>query len=258
MISGKYSDLINRDIDGVITPSEQAELRQYLAGNAEARAYYNELVQVTAKLRSVKAVNPPADLKRSIMARIAGSRQQVHVAPQSESYWGMLTRWFVPSPATWMTAGAFAGALAVVLVFSIFQNTDTPLTGQTGGSMLPLESVEPKAIDRQEILVGSASVVIETQQIGADLVAVTQVAGATAVKVQFSFDQNDLLINGIENTSGGTVNFKKAGNTVAFECAGGQIVRVVFHNLTDADSQLRVAISQGDAESTGEFRTETH
>lgn len=257
MIDAKYAELINRDIDGVITPSEQADLRQYLAGSTEARTYYNELVQVTAKLHAVKSVSPPVSLKQSVMAQISRERYWAQAeGPRHESYLSRLTQWFVPSPAAWLTSGAFAGALIMLLALNIFHEGKTQMGG-TGGTMLPIDGNEPQTIDRQVLTVGDASVTVETKRLGDDvMMVVAQTDSPVQVAVSLTYDQRDLRLSGFEDNYGGTVDFQKAGSSVSFTCAGGQVVRVVFHNLTDENSPLQVSFSQGGVGHTREFLTE--
>ena len=43
MIDKKYIELMNKEIDKVITEDEKISLHSYLSGNNEAKEYFNEL-----------------------------------------------------------------------------------------------------------------------------------------------------------------------------------------------------------------------
>jgi len=71
-IEEKYIELMNREIDGLNSGKESAELQKYLRGNPEAERYYHELLFVAGALNRVPEVEPPAELKASILRSIFG------------------------------------------------------------------------------------------------------------------------------------------------------------------------------------------
>jgi len=71
-IGEKYVELMNREIDGLNSPKERAELEEYLRGNRDAERYYRELLFVAGLLDRIPEVEPPAQLKQSIMRAIFG------------------------------------------------------------------------------------------------------------------------------------------------------------------------------------------
>jgi hypothetical protein len=73
----KYVELMNREIDGLNSRKESAELQEYLRRNPEAERYYRELLFVAGVLDRVPDVEPPAELKASIMRAIFGEEAGV-------------------------------------------------------------------------------------------------------------------------------------------------------------------------------------
>ena len=71
-IEEKYIELMNREIDGLNSREESAELQKYLRRNPEAERYYRELLFVAGALDRVPEVEPPVELKASIMRAIFG------------------------------------------------------------------------------------------------------------------------------------------------------------------------------------------
>jgi hypothetical protein len=63
--------LITAAIDGELSPTETRRLKRVLAGSAEARATYRRLRADARRLRALPKVQPPADLPKRIMARVA-------------------------------------------------------------------------------------------------------------------------------------------------------------------------------------------
>jgi hypothetical protein len=72
----KYVELMNREIDGLNSRAESAELEKYLHRNPEAGRYYRELLFVAGALNRVPEVEPPAGLKASILNSIFGKEAE--------------------------------------------------------------------------------------------------------------------------------------------------------------------------------------
>jgi len=70
MIDKHYIELMNREIDGVATHTERADLRAYLNGNPEARAHYDELRSVDAAFKRAGSVEPPANFEETLIASV--------------------------------------------------------------------------------------------------------------------------------------------------------------------------------------------
>ena len=81
MISQKYIDLMNQELDGVNSPEQSRELEDYLNDHEEARTYYRELGLALDVFEEVAMLNPPLKLGDDIMARVddrTGNRQAAH------------------------------------------------------------------------------------------------------------------------------------------------------------------------------------
>lgn len=76
MIEKKYAELIQKEIDGVITDAEAQSLKAYLARNKEARLLREELQKTVEKLKSVPQIDPPPYLKKHILNSIGIARPE--------------------------------------------------------------------------------------------------------------------------------------------------------------------------------------
>jgi len=70
MIEEKYVELIHADVDSELPEQYRAELSRYLLANPDARALRDELRQVCRTLGQLPAVEPPPELRDSILAAI--------------------------------------------------------------------------------------------------------------------------------------------------------------------------------------------
>ena len=70
MIDKKYLELINKDIDKVITSKEKALLKEYLDSNSEAKSLYDELFATENLLDKLPDNDPSVNLKKQILNSI--------------------------------------------------------------------------------------------------------------------------------------------------------------------------------------------
>ena len=66
----RIEELINKEIDGVLTPREVAELRKHLEKNAAAAKLNQELHALARRLAEIPQVDPPAHLKKHILNKV--------------------------------------------------------------------------------------------------------------------------------------------------------------------------------------------
>lgn len=257
MIKQHYFELMNRDIDGAISPAEQVELRKYLAENEEARSFYNELVVTSAKLRKVRQVEPPATLKESIMAALpAAHRARASVRQPKRDFWATAGNWLFPSPSATLAVGVVAGALVMFFTINVLDGTHAVTDSQVGGTMLPNATTTMQLVNRQTITAGTASLVIESRRRDADIAVSVQVSTTEPSSVHLSFDSADLDVRGLSGPLG-VENIHKTGSSIEFSANDDRTIELVFRDLTSDESAVRVNISQGNDQSSGLIPTGT-
>ena len=70
MIAEKHIELIQQEIDKRNSARESAELQKLLQSNVEARQLYEELSNISNLMETSEDVDPPSNLKSSIMSKI--------------------------------------------------------------------------------------------------------------------------------------------------------------------------------------------
>jgi hypothetical protein len=114
MIDPKYVELIHRRLDGEITPTEDAELTQFLASSTEARALCEHLAQTMKVMSSVRPVDPPAGLKDEILASIGRAPARAAATPK-RSVRELMMSVFTPRLSYGLAAGILLGiAIGVI------------------------------------------------------------------------------------------------------------------------------------------------
>ncbi len=250
MSNEKMFELMNRDIDGVISPTEQTELRAFLATNEEARAQYNELVRLNSQFKAVNRLDAPAGLKSSIMADIP-FRQTNGQGVRHEGFLKKYASWFVPSPSSYVLSGAMAGALVVVLAFAIFRGDSQIGRDQIGGTMAPIKVEANEEIDKQVVRSGDAKAVVTSSVNDNDLVVELAVTAPSGAAILVAYDQQQLTVSGLSSDGPALQALETAHGEVRFVANGSQSVRLTFRSNAAADGTIRVELTQ-DGMTSGE------
>jgi hypothetical protein len=120
MLEEKYIELIQADVDGELPEQQRAELGRYLLANPEARALRDELRRTCAALENVRPVEPPADLRTSILREIG-----LAAAPRRSAGRTGLSGLWASGPVL-RYAAAFAGGLLISAIAFQFGSTHRP------------------------------------------------------------------------------------------------------------------------------------
>lgn len=133
IVDERIADLIQAEVDGVLSESDREVLKSELAQSAAARAYRDEMMHLASLLNQVPDLDPPPGLNRRILDSIELP------APRQLPAW--LRNWF--QPASYGLAVA-AGMLLAVGMIRILPFTDGEMSSLVG-SMVAQQSALPDA-----------------------------------------------------------------------------------------------------------------
>jgi hypothetical protein len=74
MVDDKYTELINKEIDGVSTPEESAMLKEYLGKNPDAEKHFRELRRTCELIEELEPIEPKPSMKNRVMNSIDPNR----------------------------------------------------------------------------------------------------------------------------------------------------------------------------------------
>jgi len=114
------TELIHKDIDGLIQPDEKTHLDEYLKNHSEAQKEYEELVQTTELLKRVDEVEAPSFLTNQIMNSVNPNRYAPKIK-ESHLKQFFLNLFSEPTPKL---AFVFAiGIVVGIILYSLFSTT---------------------------------------------------------------------------------------------------------------------------------------
>ncbi|KPJ60903.1 MAG: hypothetical protein AMJ46_04215 [Latescibacteria bacterium DG_63] len=117
MIEEKYIELMHREIDGVCSEGESAQLRGYLKENPEASRYFEELSAIARMFNSVEELEPPAELRENIFSAVFGRARETRERESSASLFDVFRLTFNRKFAYAFTAGLVVGICLFALLF---------------------------------------------------------------------------------------------------------------------------------------------
>ncbi len=199
MIEEKYIELMNREIDGLNSSEESAELKRHLEENAEAERYFRELSFVAGVFDRVSHVEPPPELKEMILSSVFGKETRAAAevpvearpaVPGAGSLFSAFRIRWEPRFAYVFTAGILVGIFLFVLFWRVLpsrapQDLDSLYGALTSGQKAG-ESLEagPVHFDLPQ-----AKGSLQAQYQKARIVALLDVFAVSKIKVTLTYDE---------------------------------------------------------------------
>lgn len=183
MTDEERSALIHAELDGDLSSEQRAELARLLLADPQARALRDELQRLSRRLGALAQVEPPAELKDSILGRVPS----VPVAPLAPPYRNA-------SFSRWRLAALFAGLLvAGTIVYETVQGP-VPTSRETAGTM-GADAATP--VDSAVVGGGSVAGRVTLYRDKSGLAVGLEVSAAESVDVLIASGSSSFRINGL-------------------------------------------------------------
>ncbi len=217
MIDERYTELINKELDGLNTEAESKELEQFLSENDEALQYYDELLRAASALKRVEQVEPPSYLRAHIL-------NSIRIAPASgisrfawiERVLNVFRQRPFPRYAIIFASGLCVGA--VVFIFgSSTRQENAPDVSELTGSMIPLSDLSHlQKIDSVSVNREGLQGTFRTLKSEGKILVDFSVASSEDIRLELSADQDELMFVGVSRISGSANDLFATGGRVIF------------------------------------------
>jgi hypothetical protein len=117
MIDEKYLELVNKEIDGEITPKEKERLEKYIEENPELKQLYIDMIKTSDLLDEVEEMEPSINLKKSIINSLDPN---LHKKAEKESVVNRILNIFLPHPKYRVAFAFVLGLFVGFLVLNTF------------------------------------------------------------------------------------------------------------------------------------------
>ncbi len=239
MTGEQLHEMINRDLDGDLSPSEHRALEQVLRRNASARKLHAEIKAVASALSSVRQVEPPANLGNRIRADV---RSRIAAAPAARRTWTESFRAFIQTPSFIRYGTVFTGGLvtgALLFMFLIHPQSSSNLSGDAATGTLMTHS-ETYTVDVQ----GAKGILTALQtESGKELTFRLTCDASTTTKL--SYDPSRVKLENVREveSAGGPVVVNEG--VVQMTGTGPQRCTLSFTGVKDSRVTVQVACAGG-------------
>ena len=246
MIDKKYMDLINKEIDGVTTETEQERLYSYLSANSEAQKFHDELRQTSELLSQIPRVEPSPNIKKYVMNSIDLNRYSKATKPGKLK--SLVSNLLVkPSPKF---AYVFAlGILVGILVYSALLENVISKRGLNVtdfyGTIGVDEQADFKTIRNMPIALPEINGTIAVKRHKNIVVIETDLHTQRETEIQFNYDESHLQFSHFNSGGRAKISFDPGENYVR-SLSAGDIQFILFFTEVVADGKsivLKISIA---------------
>jgi anti-sigma factor RsiW len=238
MTGEQLRELINRDVDGDLSPSERRELTGALRRNASARKLHAEIKALGTALSSVRQVEPPANLGNRIRADI---RSRIR-APHPRRTWVESFRALLETPSVLRYGTVFTGGLVTGALLFMFLIHPQPVANVSGdvatGTLLSHSEIFPV-----DVTGAKGTLTAIATETGKELTF--RLTCGTSTTTKLTYDPSRVKLENVREvqSAGGPV-VVNAG-IVEMTGTGSQKCTLVFSGVRDSRIAVQVAAAGG-------------
>ena len=222
-VGERFSDLIQADIDGEISPEDKADLDTFLATSQEGKALHAELKALAESLDAIPELDPPPHLKHVIL-------NMTPVKPAARAGQGFRQRLF--SLAALRSAGLFAaGAILALALVDSGRISDRAFDDVTGlvGTVAELDNVGP-AYDVAAVDETAVAGTVSLRSSGRLLILDFDLLARDAVEVVARYSDQTIWFNGFAQLESSGASVAAEPGLVRLEMTGKRRCAVFLDN----------------------------
>ncbi len=249
MIEQKYLDLIHKEIDGLSSENERAELRAYLANNPEAQDLHRDLTRISGILNKVHQVDPPPYLRTKILNSLPLSK---YARKEKRSSLPSVVQSLVVGVnaryAYAVVAGVVLGILAYAVINRQFEATTSPDIPSLYGTMLSREASENlKTGEHVEISLEQAHGTVDIKYSSEIVLVELKLESDQEIEMFIEFDDRDISFAGFRQLDSPRRTLSIEKSSLRVTNTGNHEYILVFTDLTESVSPMSLKIFSGGA-----------
>ncbi|MFQ5771498.1 MAG: anti-sigma factor family protein [bacterium] len=241
MIDKKYIELINYEIDGVLSDAESAVLKEYLANNSEAQELYDDLNKLSKKLQQASEIEPPVNLKKYILNTIPVNKY----ATKGKS---RLLESFAPA---WQFRFKFnyvyvfsVGLIVGIIITSLLLNRTYSLDpSNLTGALLINKSLDSfKTGERHDIKLQAVKGSIHFKYAKEIILAELFLKAPQQVNLTLSFNHQDVAFQSFSHSNASGIHLEVSDGELKLSHAGEQRYFFIFKDKTFTETTMNIKI----------------
>ncbi len=247
MTEDRFWELVNREIDQELSPSEKRELEACLDRHPGWAARRAELMNISRLLEQSEDLEAPADMAANILGALPKGRTQARIAqrvkPGPTSLWSRFSLRYVYAFA----GGAVVGAALLALVVRTGPDSIPVSHGDLSGTIMFRELPEGFAvIDRRSIDAGEVTGSIEIGRSADLVVARVELISDYSVELMLRFESDQLAIAGFSRMNSEATAVALGEQEIRLAHTGANEYHVVWTRVGSDSTTIRLTMSAED------------
>ncbi len=234
MIDKRYIELMNREIDDVITPDQKRDLHHYLSENGEAAEYFDELLSASHALNQVSDPVVPENLDKRIVNSIDFTRYAHHEKRKRVSG-------FIPKFNFQYAFTFAAGLLAGIFIYALFTITAENFSPKDVSGTIGIE--EPVTLREIPINVNDIQGNISLREKNGHYLFEISLNSSSLVDLTISYP-DQLKLENFKPGVPGTIRLVTAGNFIRTENSGPQEYLFSFTGTSQNPPPVHVELNR--------------
>ena len=243
-MKNKYLNLIHRELDGELVPSERTELNRALKKDPELKKYRDELIKMNHTLNQIPPLQPSQGLKERIIDSINFNRYKYR---EHEKNWVTTILGNVFGPRYRLAYGLVAGIFIGMIVSFLFmpdlltppQTSLNDLYGTIGIHESELHVLQELSIT-QNTYQGSIKVKSYWNIVGFEITFKT----AHETEIQLEYNKDLIVFRGITTLESERSAFESSDNLITLTSAQEGNFLILFEKLSKHIFPLTLKINQ--------------
>lgn len=247
MNDAELTELIHKEIDGIISEEEKAALHEFLKSNPSAKKNYLQLRRTIELLDKVGEVEPPPHLQNRIMNSIDANR---YTTKSENNLLNKIFAWILsPGPKL-----AFAFAMGIVLgifCYSLFQSAlirEKSLNTQELTGTMGLN--EPSAFSELRTIpvkLGEIQGFIVLKRFHNQVLFDVKLTSRQPIRLKLNFNENNLQFNSLIPISSTSMQIEKRENSLQISQTDNPEYQLLFIQMqtTRQRTPVELIISKG-------------
>ena len=236
-------DLINAEIDGELATADRDRLTRYLAGNAEARAYRDELAALCGELSTVEKLDPPEHLRPLILDNLKPRGETVSRRSRG-NFFTAIFDFPIVRYATCFAAGVIL-SYALISSDQISKGAFSDVTNLVGTMTQPEPLGQVSMVDGMRLTLREVAGTVTLNQTGSMLIIDFDLSSPNPVEIVAGFSDPDVWFNGFAQLESQGTSISAGTGQVTLSMLGQGRYAVYLYNSSASAATVDLQFFSG-------------
>ncbi len=236
MIDKQYIELMNKEIDGLLSVPESEELKNYLNQNKEAEKYFAELKVSVELLSRLPDEEPGRNLKQFILNSIDKNKYSFN-KPAKIKIFSPFQKFLKPRFTFALAAGILIGIVLYPLLFTVQNNK---MKNNLSGTMGVNENItELNNVTFNNSLASCKIILYKTNK---EYWFKTNLIVKDNYTLKINFNPLDFVLDNVSASGNGELKINKKENAVTISGEDNSIFRLYFNRINLIPANFRISL----------------